>query len=120
MGGAAPFSQPYVVRVRNPDGQLSNGGLLTLVDDVSVSPGTGLAGTVFNYAGRGFTGTFGATSHLKRPDGTEFPTLQIPTAADGTFSTTINSSSFALGTYEVWAVDNNTGRSSAHVTFVVR
>jgi uncharacterized repeat protein (TIGR03803 family) len=120
MAGAAPFAQPYIVKVKNPDGQLSNGASLTLTDQVSVSPGSGTAGTIFAYTGRGFTGSFNVTSHLKRPDGTEFATLQIPTSSTGTFSTTIDSLGFAAGTYEVWAIDNSTTQSSPHVTFSVK
>lgn len=119
MAGAAPFSQPYAVKVKNPDGQLSNGLGLTLYDQVNVSPGSGNAGTVFSYTGQGFTGSFGVTSHLKRPDGTEFSTKQIATNASGQFSDTIDSTGFSAGTYEVWAIDNNTGVSSAHVTLAV-
>lgn len=119
MAGAAPFAQPYTIKALNPNGQQSNGMGLTLYDQVSVSPSSGSGGTVFSYTGQGFTGSFGVTSHLKRPDGTEFSTLQIPTGSAGTFSTTINSTGFAVGTYEVWAIDNNTGVSSAHVTFGV-
>ena len=117
MAGAAPGT--YTVRVKNPDGQRSSGVPLTLYDQVSVSPGSGNAGTVFSYAGQGFTGSYGVTSHLKRPDGSEFPTKQIATDAAGHFSDVINSTGFAAGTYEVWAVDNNTGIATAHVTFVV-
>ncbi len=83
MAGAAPFTQPYIVKVWNPNGQLSNGMPLTLNDEVAVLPGSGTAGTVFAYSSSGFTGNVGVTSHLKRPDGTEFATLQIPTSPTG-------------------------------------
>jgi subtilisin family serine protease len=119
MAGAAPLLQPYIVKVRNSDGQLSNGVPLTLTNEVSVSPATGLPGTQFNYTGRGFTADQTATSHLKRPDGTEFPSLVIPIAADGTFSRVIDSTGFTPGQYEVRAVDDSTVRESPHVTFVV-
>lgn len=70
------------------DGQLPNATGLTLSDDVAISPASGNAATVFIYSGRGFTGSSGATSHLKWPDGSEYPTLQIATTANGTFTTT--------------------------------
>jgi hypothetical protein len=117
MAGAAPGN--YTVRVKNPDGQESNARTLTLVSQVSVSPSSGTAGTQFSYQGSGFTGSFGVTSHLKKPDGTPFPTLQIPTNSSGQFSQSINSTGFAPGTYEVWAVDDNTGISSNTVSFTV-
>jgi hypothetical protein len=120
MAGAAPFSQPYLVKVKNPDGQLSNGAPLTLHDEVSVSPDSGAVGTVFRHIGRGFAGSRTAISHLKRPDGKEFVPIQVAIKPDGTFSRTINSVVFAVGTYEIWAIDGDTGASSAHATFVVR
>ena len=49
----------YTVRVRNVGGQLSNGVPLTLTDEVSVFPSSGLSGTQFSYMGRGFTGLSG-------------------------------------------------------------
>ncbi|MEW6209520.1 MAG: IPT/TIG domain-containing protein [Acidobacteriota bacterium] len=117
MAGAAPGN--YTVKVKNPDGQRSNGVILTLISVVSVSPSSGSAGTQFSYQGNGFTKDFWATSHLRKPDGTEFPTLRIATNSSGQFTHTINSTGFAPGTYEVWAIDDNTGISSAHVTFTV-
>jgi hypothetical protein len=84
---------------------------------VYISPASGQPGTPFAYTGQGFTGNSTATSHLKRPDGTEFASLSIPIASDGTFSTSINSTGFSSGTYEVWAVDITTTASSPHVTF---
>jgi hypothetical protein len=117
MAGAAPGN--YTVKVKNPDGQLSNGMTLTLVAQVSVSPSSGTPGMQFSYQGSGFTGNFGVTSHLRRPDGTKFPTLQIPSNASGQFTSTINSTGFAAGTYQVWAIDNNTGVSSNVASFTV-
>lgn len=118
MAGAAPGN--YTVKVKNPDGQLSNGMTLRLLAQVSVAPPSGPAGTQFSYQGSGFTGNYGVTSHLRRPDGTEFPTRQIATNGSGQFSTTIDSTGFGAGTYQVWAVDNNTGISSNVVSFTVR
>ena len=117
MAGAAPGN--YTVRVENPDRQVSNGMTLRLVAQVSVAPPSGPAGTQFSYQGSGFTGNHGATSHFQRPDGTEFSTRQLATNSSGEFSTTIDSTGFAAGTYQVWAVDNNTGISSNVVSFTV-
>src|SRR5439155_21340481 len=82
MTGAEPGT--YTVNAKNPDGQTSKALPLALYDEVNISPSAGSAGTMFNYTGRGFTANFGVTSHLKRPNGTEFSTLQIPTSASGT------------------------------------
>ncbi len=117
MAGAAPGS--YTVRVRTANG-LSNGATLRLLDEVAVSPTVGPRGTKFSYTGRGFTGSFGVTSHLRRPDGSEYPTLQIPTTATGAFAWTVDSANLAPGQYELWALDNNTGVASNRVAFRVQ
>jgi uncharacterized protein (TIGR03437 family) len=118
MAGAAPGS--YTVKVKNgASGTPSNGKTLTLIAQVSVSPGSGTAGTAFSYQGSGFTGSFEVTSHLRKPDGSEFATKQIATNSSGQFSDTISSGGFAAGTYQAWAVDNNTGISSSTVSFSV-
>jgi len=119
MAGAAPLLQPYIVKVMNSDGQLSNAVSLVLNDEVSVSPASAPPGTTFAYGGRGFTANFGVTSHLRRPDGTEFNTQQIPTSSDGTFNQIIDGTGFAAGQYEVWAIDNNTGKATPHAMFAV-
>jgi hypothetical protein len=119
MAGAAPLLRPYIVKVENADGQLSSKADLTLLDEVSVSPNSAAIGTAFLYTGRGFTGNSTATSHLKRPDGMEFPTIQFTTSTAGTFDTRINSAGFTPGGYEVWGIDNNTGKSSSHTIFTV-
>src|SRR5262249_16465068 len=118
MAGASPLPNPYVVKVWNSDGQLSNGVSLTLTDAVYVSPPSGPPGTQFAYTGQGLTGSSTATSYLLRPDNPVSP-LSTAMAADGTFSHPINSSSFTPGAYEVWAVDGVTNVSSRHAPFSV-
>jgi uncharacterized protein YcnI len=118
MAGAAPGN--YTVKVKNgANGTPSNGVTLRLTSEVSVRPSSGTAGTQFSYQGKGFTGSNGVTSHLRRPDGSEYPTLQIPTSSSGEFTNTIESGAFTAGTYQVWALDNNTGLSSNTASFVV-
>lgn len=119
MAGAPPFVEPYIVKVKNPDGQLSNGAELTLYNEVAVSPSSAVAGTSFSYTGQGFTANGNIISHLKRPDGTELPAIQFAALATGTFDRTINSTGFAVVTYEIWAVDDTTKRESKHLTFEV-
>lgn len=118
MAGAAPVS--YTVRILNPGGRLSNAVSFRLYAEVAVAPSSGKPGTLFSYTGSGFTGRYGVTSHLRRPDGSEFGTLQIPTNAQGHFTHTINSAGFAPGTYEVWAEDNNTRYVTARTPFRVQ
>lgn len=62
--------------------------------------------------GTGFTPLSDVVSHLKRPDGTEFPTLNFYTDAKGEFDHDIESFLLAIGTHEVWVIDTKTGVSS--------
>lgn len=118
MAGAAPGA--YTVRVRNSSGELSNPASFSLFAQVNCWPPNGPAGTQFSYTGQGFTGRYGVTSHLRRPNGTEFGTLQIPTDGQGRFTHAVNSSGFAAGVYELWAEDNNTRVVTSRVTFRVQ
>jgi len=117
LAGASPGS--YTVRVLNPGEVRSPARALTLLPEVSVSPRSGRAGAVFTYAGRGFTGGFGVTSHLQRPDGREFPSKRIGASAQGTFEEDIQSWEFVPGTYKLWAVDDYTRVSTPPVSFEV-
>jgi hypothetical protein len=119
LAGVRPGA--YTVKVLNAGGVRSAGTPLTLFDEVSVSPLSGRAGTVFTYAGRGFTPNFGVTSHLQRPDGLEFQSRRIATSAEGTFENqAIYSGEFSPGTYTLWAIDDATGVTTARVTFEVK
>jgi len=86
---------------------------------VSVSPGSGQQGTIFTATGQNFVANSFVTSHLRRPDGTEFPTLTLATDASGIYGTPINSATFAPGTYQHWAVDNTSGVMSNVASFTV-
>jgi murein DD-endopeptidase MepM/ murein hydrolase activator NlpD len=117
MAGAAPGT--YTIRVKNPSGVLSNAASIRLYAEVRVTPSGGRAGTIFAYSGAGFS-PYGATSHLRRPDGREFPLLPVATDSLGRFTRTINSAGFAAGVYSVWAVDKNTGFVTSAVAFRVQ
>ena len=69
--------------------------------------------------GSGFTPTHNVSSHLRRSDGSDFPTLPILTDARGEFTHTIDTMVMELGTHELWVMDDQSGRSSNHVTFEV-
>ena len=91
-----------------------------IVDPVAnVQPSEGPAGTQFSVQWSGFTANNTLTSHLRSPDGTEFPTLQFSTDAAGSASHTIDRTGFVPGTYEHWAVDDLTGVQTPTVAFVV-
>ena len=119
LAGVRPGA--YTVKVSNAGSVRSAGTPLTLFDEVRVSPPSGRAGTVFTYAGRGFTPKFGVTSHLQRPDGLEFQSRRIATSADGTFENqAIYSSEFSPCTYTLWAIDDATGVTTQRVTFEIK
>jgi PKD repeat protein len=80
-----------------------------LAPKVTVSPSSGPAGTQFDVLWEGFTPNNTLTSHLKKPDGTEFPTKIFYTNSQGQATHTIDSTGFKPGTYELWGVDNATG-----------
>ena len=113
LAGASPGT--YTIEIQNGSGPVSNRVTLTLFAEVAVSPLAGPAGTLFHYSGRGFTGSYGVTSHL-----TGHGDLQIPTAPDGAFIHTINTTGFPPGDYDLWATDNASSLSTARVTFTVR
>jgi len=69
--------------------------------------------------GTGFTPKQNVSSHLLRPDGTEFPVLPILTNDRGEFSHDIDTLLLAPGPYEVWVVDDTSRISSNRVRFEV-
>jgi hypothetical protein len=69
--------------------------------------------------GSGFTPTHNVSSHLRRSDGSEFPVLPILSDARGAVSHTIDSMVLESGPHELWVVDDQSGRTSNHVTFDV-
>jgi hypothetical protein len=68
--------------------------------------------------GSGFTPRASLVSHLKRPDGTEFPGLRVMTDEKGEFAQKINTYDFQAGTHQVWVIDRD-GVSSNTATFEV-
>jgi hypothetical protein len=117
LAGVSPGR--YEVRVSNPDGGRSNPAVLTLAGEVSITPARGRPGQPFTYAGRGFTGNSGVTSHLQGPDGLEWQAKRYGTSAEGTFEREIGSGEFVPGTYAVWAMDDRTKITSPKATFEV-
>jgi hypothetical protein len=70
-------------------------------------------------SGEGFTPRSDAYSHLKRPDGTEFPTITMLTDDQGKFTHLIETWLLQVGVHEVWVIDQKTGVSSNVATFEV-
>jgi hypothetical protein len=69
--------------------------------------------------GSGFTPLRNVSSHLQRPDGTEFPVLPILTNDQGGFSHDIDTMVLGAGIFELWVVDDTTNVSSNRVRFEV-
>jgi len=86
---------------------------------IAMSPMSGPPGTIFTVNGNGFTPTSTVTSHLKKPDGTEFSILQIPTDGIGEHKRLIDSTDFVPGRYQNWVFDDTTGTRSNTVGFSV-
>lgn len=70
-------------------------------------------------SGEGFTPKSDIYSHLKRPDGTEFPVITMLSDDKGKFTHLIETWLLQLGTHEVWVIDQKTGVSSNVATFEV-
>ena len=70
-------------------------------------------------SGEGFTPKSDVYSHLKRPDGTEFPVITLLTDDKGKFTHLIETWLLQLGTHEVWVIDQKTGVTSNIATFEV-
>jgi hypothetical protein len=69
--------------------------------------------------GVGFTPNKYALSHLRRPDGTEYPVLQLLADERGDFTHLIDTLLMDVGTYELWAVDETSKSVSNTVRFEV-
>jgi hypothetical protein len=69
--------------------------------------------------GTGFTPLRNAYSHLRRPDGREFPVLTILPDKSGEFTHEIESLLLGGGTHELWVEDETTGVTSNVAKFDV-
>ena len=69
--------------------------------------------------GTGFTPKANVISHLKRPDGTEFPGLRLLTDDKGEFTHVIDTYLFLSGTYELRVEEVGNERKSNVARFEV-
>jgi hypothetical protein len=69
--------------------------------------------------GTGFTPKSNVYSHLRRPDGTEFPVLPMMTNDRGEINHDIDTLLLSPGTHEVWVVDEKSKTSSNIARFEV-
>src|SRR5262245_13541787 len=86
---------------------------------VTLSPARVLHHGHVDMRGAGFTPKRNVLSHLRRPDGTEFPILTMLTDDHGEFSHDIDTLLLTPGVHEVWVVDDATKASSDVVRFEV-
>ena len=69
--------------------------------------------------GAGFSKNANVNSHLRRPDGTEFPVLPMMTDDRGEFVHDIDTLLLTPGVHEVWVEDINSKTTSGVVRFEV-
>ena len=69
--------------------------------------------------GEGFTPMADIRSHLKRPDGSEFPVLPMLTDTEGKFTHEIDTLLLAPGIHELWVIDSTSGATSNVAKFEV-
>ena len=112
----------------NPEADLIKIDFIRLIKSPSINPvvkitsppsGSGPAGTSFEFHGSGFRQNYTFTSHLKNPNGIEFLVQQSNTDSQGNANYAFNSTGYAPGDYEYWAIDDFSGKASNTVTFTV-
>jgi hypothetical protein len=86
---------------------------------VTVSPTKVLHTGHVEMRGTGFTPKADVYSHLRRPDGTEFPVLPMMTNDRGEITHDIDTLLLTPGTHEVWVVDEHSKTSSNVARFEV-
>ena len=87
---------------------------------IAQQPMSGPPGTTFVEWGTGFTPNSTATLHFKKPNGTEYPTLQQPIDAIGHFEISYTAPmDKPPGTYTWWGIDGVTGAKSNEVSYQI-
>ena len=86
---------------------------------VTVSPAKVLHTGHVIMRGTGFTPKTNVTSHLRRPDGTEFPVLPMLTDDRGEVMHDIDTLILTPGVHEIWIVDDRSKVSSNVARFEV-
>jgi len=123
--GSGPTSTQYI-KIINPDNQSAQisftalGNSPTLTIDGGTSSSKPRGGT-YNFAGSNYTPNRTVTRYLRQPDGSTIvltPTLSAD--GNGRISWSFTSlSTTPIGTYSVWVIDDNTGRTSNTVSEIV-
>jgi hypothetical protein len=69
--------------------------------------------------GSGFTSKSDLYSHLKKPNGSEYPVITMLSDAKGEFTHEIDTLLLQIGTHELWVIDSKSGVSSNVAKFEV-
>ena len=98
--------------------------LLTVVyaqkkPEISVSAARVRVGESVILKGSGFTPNRSAMSHLLRPNGTEYNPLRLRIDERGEFTHKIDTVMLDVGTFELWAEDENSKVVSNRIQFKV-
>jgi hypothetical protein len=86
---------------------------------VTLTPQRIMRSGVIEMRGAGFTPKATVLSHLRRPDGTEFPVLPMMTNERGEFFHDIETLLLSPGVHEVWVEDEKSKTVSEVVRFEV-
>lgn len=87
---------------------------------IAQTPMSSPPGTTFAQWGTGFTPNSTGTMHFRKPDGTEYPTMQQAMDSTGHFDITYTAPvSKQPGNYTWWVVDGPTGIVSNQVTYTI-
>ena len=84
---------------------------------ITVSPAKVLHLKHVEMRGTGFSPKSNVRSHLRRPDGTEFPVLSMYTNVKGEFVHDIDTVVMTPGVYELWVEDVKTNTTSNTARF---
>src|SRR6266487_5288071 len=87
--------------------------------EVTISPAKVQHSGHVDLRGTGFTPKANVYSHLRRPDGTEFPVLPMLTDDRGEFSHDIDTLILTPGVHEIWVVEDRSKVSSSVARFEV-
>lgn len=87
---------------------------------ITQSLASGPPGTTFLWQGDGFTPNSAGTLHIRKPDGGEYPTQQLPVDGTGHFAIEYTlAASEPPGLYTWWVTDGVIGLNSNEVTFTI-
>jgi hypothetical protein len=110
--------------IDGPTGAKSNEVQYQITGDaqatIAQSPMAGQPGTTFMQWGTGFSPNSKAVLHVKKLDGSEYPTQQIAIDANGHFEISYTAGwNKPPGTYTWWAVDGPTAEQSNEVSYEI-